>query len=199
VCAIWTYKPLARWRHYHLLNSWILWVLNIPECGIPGCGAICWSLKMKRCLWLVSAAWQKYVHFSMLPHTCQFSQLGFSITMIASTLQQTFFGHLNTRVCIISHFCIQVDSLQCYFFWENSFDVWKCLYWVACWQASFRGAHGKIAFLFASVVGCIWQPKCRDPKGTHIIFFFLSWLLLLLNSGSLILLVLLNRLDKSVR
>ncbi len=40
VCAIWAHKPLARWLHYHLLNSWILWVLNIPQCGIPGCGAI---------------------------------------------------------------------------------------------------------------------------------------------------------------
>jgi hypothetical protein len=40
VFAIWAHKPLVRWLHYHLLNSWILWVLNIPECGIPGCGAI---------------------------------------------------------------------------------------------------------------------------------------------------------------
>jgi hypothetical protein len=40
VCAIWAHKPLARWLHYHLLNSWILWVLNIPECRTPGCGAI---------------------------------------------------------------------------------------------------------------------------------------------------------------
>ncbi len=57
------------------------------------------------------------------PYVSKFSQLRFSITMIESTLQQAFVGHLNTGVCIISHFCIQVDSLQCYFFWENSFDV----------------------------------------------------------------------------
>jgi len=40
VCAIWAHKPLARWLHYHLLNSWILWVLRLPECHIPGCSAI---------------------------------------------------------------------------------------------------------------------------------------------------------------
>ncbi len=133
------------------------------------------------------------------PYVSKFSQLGFSITMIESILQQTFIGHLNTGVCIISLFCIHVDSLQCYFFWENSFDVWKCLHWTAYWQASLSGAHGKIAVLLGSVVWCLWQPKCRGPKGTHIVFFFLSWLLLLLNSGSLIVLVLSNQLDKSVR
>ncbi len=40
VCAIWAHKPLARWLHYHLLNSWILWVLIIPGCHVPGCGAV---------------------------------------------------------------------------------------------------------------------------------------------------------------
>ncbi len=124
------------------------------------------------------------------PYVSKLAQLWFSITMIESTLQQTFVGDLNTGVCIISHFCIQIDWLQCYFLWENSFDAQKCLYWTACWQASFRGAHGKIAFLLASVVWCIWHPKCRGPKGTQIVFFFLSWLLLLLNSGCLIVLVL---------
>jgi hypothetical protein len=44
VCAIWAHKPLARWLQYHLLNSWILWVLNLPE---SGCDAIfgLWRLK----------------------------------------------------------------------------------------------------------------------------------------------------------
>jgi hypothetical protein len=43
-----------------------------------------------------------------------------------------------------------------------------------CWQTSFRGAYGKIAFLFASAVRCIWQPKCRSLKGTHTVLFFSS-------------------------
>jgi hypothetical protein len=55
------------------------------------------------------------------PYMSKFSQLGVSITMIESTLQQTFFEHLNTGICIISHFCIQVDSLQCYFFLGKQF------------------------------------------------------------------------------
>jgi hypothetical protein len=61
-------------------------------------------------------------------YASKLSQLRFSITMIESTLQQTFVGHLNTGVGIISHFCIQLDSLQCYFLWENSFDAQKCLH-----------------------------------------------------------------------
>ncbi len=47
------------------------------------------------------------------PYVSKISQLGFSITMIERTLRQTFFGDLNTGVCIISNFCIQVHSLQC--------------------------------------------------------------------------------------
>jgi hypothetical protein len=40
VYTIWAHKPLARWLHYHLLSSWILWVVTIPECRIAGCGPI---------------------------------------------------------------------------------------------------------------------------------------------------------------
>ncbi len=52
-------------------------------------------------------------------YASKLSQLRFSITMIESTLQQTFVGHLNTGVCIISHFSIQIHSLQCYFLWRT--------------------------------------------------------------------------------
>ncbi len=68
-------------------------------------------------------SWLTKVHplLHVTSYASKFSQLRFSITMIESTLQQTFFGHLNTEFCIISHFCIQVDSPQCDFFLGKQF------------------------------------------------------------------------------
>ncbi len=191
VCAIWAHKPLARWLHYHLLNSWIysgfsLYLCVTYQVVVP----LLVSEDEKALVICISCLTKVHPLLHVTSYVSKFSQLRFSVIMIESTLQQTFVGHLITWVFTISHFFIQVDSLQCYFFCENSSDVWKYLHWTACWQTSFRGAHGKIAFLLASAVWCIWQPKCRSPKGTHIVFFFLSWLLLLLSSGSLFVLVL---------
>jgi len=127
VFAIWAHKPLVWWLHYHLLNSWILWVLNIPQCRIQVVVQLLVSEDEKALGTGINCLTKVHPLLHVTSYASKLSQLWFSITMIESTLQQTFVGHLNTGVCIISHFCIQIHSLQCYFLWENSFDAQKCL------------------------------------------------------------------------
>ncbi len=114
-----------------LQGGYITTCLTVEYCGFSGYLSVTYQVVVpllvsedeKALVACISCLTKVRPLLHVTPYVSNFSQLGFSITMIESTSQQTFVGHLNTRVCIISHFCIQVDLLQCYFFWENSFDV----------------------------------------------------------------------------